>query len=159
MSVASPVIGSLDPEAGLIFLASGIRAYHPVTDLYAEMRNLRRLDESLRRYQMPLTAFGNIPKGGGKFTPRFVVFQNNWRVIPEDVSHILQVTGEQLTAEGGGGPDCFDLSLLSPESKVIIQYEPPAAEIIVVGGSGDVLETIRKQTATMMPLVADLFGR
>lgn len=162
MSVLNPVIDHIDPEAKLIYLASGIRTYHPVTDIYVEIRNLRRTYENLRNYQMPVTASGNIPKGGGKYTPRFVVFQNGWRIVPEDVSHVLQVTGEQLTVEGGGGPDCFNLSLLSPSSKVIIQYEPPAAEIIVIevtSVSGESIEKIKRQTSTMLPLVADLFGR
>jgi hypothetical protein len=120
-----------------------------VDDIYAEIRNLRRTDETLRRYPVQCVAAGNVPKGGGKFTPRYIVLQHGWRIVPEDVSHVLSVTGEQLTAEGGAGPDCFDLSTISASSKVIIQYEPPAAEVIVIsstpGGDAPTVQEIDAQ--------------
>lgn len=131
-----PVIDYLDTANKLIYLAVGVRSYHPVTDIYHEVRELRRTNDALRWFQVPVTAAGNVPKGGGKATPRYALFHHGWRVVPEDTSHILEITGEQLTAEGGAGPECMDLTPLSATSKVIIQYEPPAAEVIEVGGGG-----------------------
>ena len=130
MSVADPVIDYLDPLLKRIFLKPGIREYHPVTDIYTEIRHLRRTDESLRPYDMPVFAFGNIPKGGGKFTPRYAQFNHGWKVVPEDVSHTLFVNGEQITDDGQSGPAAIDTDILSPGTSVIIQYEPPAAEIV-----------------------------
>lgn len=124
------VIGSVDPEAKRIYLGVGVRAYHPVDDLYRELRALRRTDETLRPYDVPLVASGNVAKGGGKFTPRLVTFRNGWKVVPEDVSHTLNVTGEQITDEGESGPAAIDFAPLSASSKVVVNYEPPAAEII-----------------------------
>ena len=130
MSVANPVIDHVDPVLKRIYLKSGVREYHPVTDIYVEIRNLRRLDESLRPYDMPVSAFGNIPKGGGKFTPRYARFNHGWKVVPEDVSHSLYVSGEQITDDGESGPAAIDTDILSPGTSVIIHYEPPASELV-----------------------------
>lgn len=125
-----PVIGSVDPAAKRIYLGTGVRSYHPVDDLYKELRALRRTDETLRPYDMPLIASGNVAKGGGKFTPRLVTFRDGWKVVPEDVSHTLNVTGEQITDDGQAGPAALDFTPLAATSKIVVQYEPPAAEII-----------------------------
>lgn len=130
MSVLNPVIDHLDPQAKLIYLATDVRSYHPIDDIYKEVRNLRATTESLQQYFNPVSGGGAVPKGGGKFTPRYAVFNNGWRIVPEDVSHTLNVTGEQLTAEGGSGPECFDFTVLSVGTSVIINYEPSASEII-----------------------------
>ena len=130
MSVVDPVIDHLDPALKRIFLAAGVTEYHPVTDLYAEVRSLRRLDDTLHWFQMPVTAAGNVPKGGGKFTSRYAVFCHGWKVVPQDVTHALYISGEQITDEGEAGPACLDTSILSSGTNVTIHYEPPASELV-----------------------------
>lgn len=93
---------------------------------------MRRTNDSLRGFPTPITAAGNVAKGGGKFTPRYAVLNDGWRIVPEDVSHTLSVTGEQLTDDGGSGPACLDLTGLSLTSRIAVEYEPPAAEVIQV---------------------------
>lgn len=128
MSVLDPVIDHLDPATKRIYLKTGAREYHPIDDLYHEVRYLRRTDETLQKYLNPVTGGGAVPKGSGKYTPRYAILQHGWRVIPEDVNHTLSITGEQLTDEGGSGPDCMDTTGLT--ASIIIMYEPPAAEIV-----------------------------
>jgi hypothetical protein len=130
MSVSNPVIDYIDPVAKRIFLRSGVREYHPVTDIYTEIRYLRRTDESLRPFDMPVSAFGNEPKGGGRFTPRYARFNNGWKIVPANETHSLYIGGEQITDEGESGPAAVDTTMLDPGVNVIIHYEPPAAEII-----------------------------
>lgn len=130
MSVANPVIDHLDPISKRIHLLSGVREYHPVTDIYTEIRNLRRIDESLRPFDMPVFAFGNVPKGGGKYTSRYAQFNNGWRVVPANESHSLYISGEQITDDGQSGPACVDTELLDLGVNVIIHYEPPASELV-----------------------------
>lgn len=132
-----PVIDRIDLEAKRIYLAAGVRQYHPVADIYRELRALRRTDHTLRGFDVPVVASGNVPKGGGKYTPRYATFRQGWRVVPEDVSHTLYVSGEQITDDGQAGPAVIDTALLSPGVNVMVHYEPPAAEIIrVETGSG-----------------------
>lgn len=132
MSVENPVIDYLDTTNKRIYLRSGVREYHPVTDIYSEIRNLRRVDESLRRFDIMVTSAGNIAKGGGKFTPRYAIFHAGWKVVPEDVSHELIVSGEQITDDGESGSSVIDFEILSPGVNVVVTYEPPAAELIVI---------------------------
>lgn len=155
-----PVIGSVDPSAKRIHLAAGVREYHPVDDLYRELRALRRTDESLRPFEMPLVASGNVAKGGGKSTPRLVTFRNGWKVVPEDVSHTLSVTGEQITDDGQSGPAAIDFAPLAATSKVVVQYEPPAAEIIEVETGSGVTPQDKADIARLMwdELVEDHVG-
>lgn len=137
MSVASPVIDHLDTAARLIFLVAGTRSLHPVDDIYKEIRNLRRTNDGLRWFDIPVTAKGGEPKGGGKYTSRYAVFRDGWKVVPEDVSHDLEITGEQITDDGQSGKACLDLSVLSAGTNVFVHYYPPATELVKVEGVGE----------------------
>lgn len=130
MSVAVPVIDHIDTGLKRIFLKTGVREYHPVTDIYDEVRMLRRTVEDLRKYKIMVTAEGNKPKGGGKFTARYAIFNNGYRIVPADEDHALYVSGEQITDDGQSGPACIDTSLLSIGTNVTIHYEPPASELV-----------------------------
>lgn len=130
MSVSEPVVDYIDLATRHIYLLTGIRSYHPVEDVYTEIRRLRATDESKRGFDVPVTAAGAVSKGGGKYTPRYAIFHNGWRVVPEDTDHTLDITGEQITSEGTSGSACMDFAALSAGTKVFINYAPPAAEII-----------------------------
>jgi hypothetical protein len=117
---------------------------HPI-DIYKEMRALRVADESLRNYDVFLRAFGNVSKGGGKSTERYVRCESGTRIIPYDVSHVLTITGTIITDAGQEGIACFDKTPLTITTSVDINYVPPQVEIItLVTGSGvtagDVIE-------------------
>lgn len=128
MSVSFPVIDYLELSTKSIYLLAGVREYHPVEDIYTEIRNRRRVDESMRVFDIPVEAQGNIAKGGGKYTPRYAIFNDGWQIVPENVDHSLYISGEQITNDGQSGPACINTGVLT--SKVIIQYEPPSAEIV-----------------------------
>lgn len=134
MSVATPVIDYINPTTRRIYLLSGVTEYHPLDDIYAEVRNLRRTDESLRQFFMYIHGGGNIPKNvsGTLRTARYAIFQDCKIVVSEDT----YVSGEQLYADENGdvvgkGPDCVDHAL-SPED-AYLDYEPPGSEVIVSG--------------------------
>jgi hypothetical protein len=126
-------IDHLDLKRKRIFLRSGTVNYHPVEDIYKEVRFIRRVDVSLRNIKIPVQAGGGVSKGGGKFTPRYAVFNNGWRIVPQDSTHALYIEGEQITDDGQSGPAVLDTSLLSSGTNVTIHYEPPTSEL--VGGS------------------------
>lgn len=108
-------------------------------DIYYEMRNLRRVDESLRGWYPFVEGGGNVQKTSTTFTPRYLTFLTDPRpittkIVPAgnpsviDVSHTLVVKGEGITDLGTAGATCFDKSLLNVS--VDIEFEPPGAEII-----------------------------
>jgi hypothetical protein len=137
MSVAVPVIDYIDAINRRIYLLAGVTEYHPVTDIYHEVRNLRRTNEALRPYDPFVTAEGNVPKNvaGTKRTPRYAVFQNCKVVLSGDTL----ITGEQLLADAtgakiGSGPDCVDKAL-SP-ADAYCDYTPAEAEVIEVATGG-----------------------
>ena len=133
-----PVIDHIDASARRIYLLAGVVEYHPLDDIYVEVRNLRRTDETLRDYFMFVEAGGNIPKNaaGTLRTPRYAIFKNCKVVVSGDT----YVQGEQLYADANGdvvgkGPDAIDHAL-SP-TDAYIDYEPPGSEVIVISsGSG-----------------------
>jgi len=141
MSVAVPVIDYIDPATRRIYLLDGVDEYHPLDDIYAEVRYLRRTDESLRKYFVFTQGGGNIPKNvsGTLRTPRYAIFKNCKVVVSEDT----YVTGEQLYADADGnmigkGPDCID-HVLSPVD-AYLDYEPPGSEVISVDTGGGITE-------------------
>ncbi len=132
------LIAGIDPDLRDIHLSSNTMntELNPI-DVYKEMRIARRLNESLRPYDVFLSAFGNAPKGGGKFTERYVVQNSGTRIIPYDATHQLSITGTIITDDGQEGTSCFDRGPLDPATVVDINYVPPQVEVIVVaGGSG-----------------------
>jgi len=131
------VIDHIDgPNRDIYLSAETVGAsVHPI-DIYKEMRTLRKNDEDLRKYDVFLSAFGNVPKGGGKFTERYVRENSGTRIIPYDTSHTLTITGTIITDDGQEGIDCFDRSPLTSTTIVDINYIPPQVEVIqVITGS------------------------
>jgi len=130
MSVANPVIDYFDTASKRIYLLAGVTKYHTVTDIYVEMRYRRRVDESLRPFDRMITAEGNKPKGGSKFTSRYSIFNHGWRIVPTTGLPVLDVEGEQITDDGQSGPQCIDFTLLPPGTSIVVNYEPPASELV-----------------------------
>jgi hypothetical protein len=58
-AATTSLISSIDPEARRIYLsATSINGDHHPVDIYKEMRTLRRTDESLRPFNIFMTADG-----------------------------------------------------------------------------------------------------
>lgn len=132
------IIDYIDPETRSIYLHSDTVGadLHPI-DIYKEMRTLRRIDENLRKYDLFLGAAGNVSKGAGSFTERYVVCLNGTRIVPFNISQQLKVVGTIITDEGTSGRDCFNRLPLGANVEVDIDYQPPQVEIIQVSsGSG-----------------------
>lgn len=131
-----PVIASIDGPNRRVYLHSDTAGaqLHPI-DIYREMRALRRSNESLRSFDLFMRADGNIPKGAGKFTERYVTLLAGTRLVPFDTSHDLTITGTLISDDELEGNQCFDRSSLSPTSTVNINYFPPQVEVIVVNQS------------------------
>lgn len=126
------LIQFIDGPARLIYLnplaaVSGEIAFHPVDDLYAEYRAYRRTVEAIRAYSPLMAAAGNVPKGGGKYTPRYTLLLDGTKVvIPNGVARV-RVQGELLTDDQ---TDQFDVSHIT--NAVLILYQPSEAEVIKV---------------------------
>jgi len=130
------VIASIDGPNRLIYLsAATVGVDLQPMDVYKEMRALRRTDENLRKYDVFLRAYGNVSKGGGKYTERYVVCIDGTRIVPYDAIQELVVVGVIITDDGQEGISCFDRSPII--NHVDIAYVPPQVEVIVieVGGS------------------------
>lgn len=135
-------VDHFDLTAKCIHIRAGVLDYHPVDDLYKELRYHRAHDESLRIFSPWIEAAGNVPKGGGKFTARLAILKNGWKVVPADVSHTLRVTGEQISDIGESGVQLMNLLPLSPGVNVSIEYAPPDTEIIVLDTTEEVAAAI-----------------
>lgn len=128
MSVSVPVIGSWDGEARRVYLKSGLTSFHWIDDIYKEYRNWRRTVEASRKWLPCMRAAGNDPKGGGKYTPRYITLLDGFRVVPYDENILIEVLGEAITDNSDVDPDPFDTSTRTQPLKLYIT--PPAAEIV-----------------------------
>jgi len=111
---------------------------HPI-DIYKEMRVLRKNDEELRKFDVFMKAYGNIPKGNNKYTERYVIMEKGTRLVPANHTHFITIIGTLLSDDEKEGPDCFDRTLLDDDTVVDINYVPPQVEVIKVevnNGSG-----------------------
>lgn len=137
-----PIIDYIDGENRRIYLHSDTvgTSVHPM-DVYREMRVLRRTDESLRPYDVFLKAYGNVPKGGGKYTERYVQCMLGTRIVPYDATQLLTITGTIITDDGQEGISCFDRAPLTVTTVVDIAYVPPQVEVITITTGGSALTT------------------
>ncbi len=137
MSVAVPVVDTWDGVTRRIYLKQGVTEFLPIEDLYREYRNQRRLDENLRKFDALIRAEGMVPKGGGKFTPRYVVLLEGTKIIPYDETGVLTQNGEIITDDPDVDATIYDVSLLTVSKVVLIApSEAEVIEIDVGGGSG-----------------------
>lgn len=139
------IIASIDGAARRIYLhADTVGVPFVPMDAYKEMRTLRRTNESLRKYDLFMSASGNEPKAAGKFTERIVKMLQGTRFVPFDTDHTLSVTGTVITDTGQEGVDSFDRALLTPSTVVDIDYQPLQVEVIVVQVGGSALTQAEK---------------
>lgn len=131
-SVHTDVIREMNLLTKIIHLNSGVVEYHPVDDIYKEMRFIRANDESLRVMDYPVESRGNISKGGGKFTSRLAIYNHGWLIKPADETHVLKVTGEQISDIGTSGVALMKMDDFSPGVNVSVEYAPPDTEIVVL---------------------------
>jgi len=135
------LIDKIDAPNRLIYLSENTKnsSINPI-DIYKEMRTLRRNDEELRKFDIFIKSYGNVPKGGGKYTERYIVLQQGTKIVPYNESHYLTITGTILTDDGQEGIFCFNRDVLDDNVTVDLNYIPPQVEVIVVdngsGGSG-----------------------
>ena len=130
------LIDHIDAPNRKIYLSAATKntSVHPI-DIYIEMRALRSSDETLRGHDVFLSAFGNVAKGGGKFTERYVRENSGTRIIPYDADGYLTVIGTVITDDGQEGIACFDRTGFT--FQVDINYVPPQVEVVQVAtGSG-----------------------
>jgi len=128
MSVAIPVIDYINGETRRVYLLEGVDTFHWIEDIYREYIDRRANDEPLQKWFPLMKASGNNPKGGGKFTPRFVTLIDGCRVIPFDENILITATGEAITDNADVDPDPFDTSTRTLPLKIYIT--PPAAELV-----------------------------
>ncbi len=135
MSVADPVIDTYDGAARRIYLKQGLIGFHWIDDIYREYIYYRSVNEDFQKWFPFMKAFGNEPKGGGAFTPRYITLLQGARVVPYDENILITVTGEAITDNADVDPDPFDTSTRVNPLKIYLT--PPAAEIVSVSsGSG-----------------------
>ena len=128
MTVLNPIVDTWDGTNRRIFLKAGVADYFPIEDLYHEYRNQRRLDENLRKFDALLKAEGNVPKGAGAFTPRYVVLLDGTKIVPYDNTIQINQLGDIITDDPDTDPSLYDTSTLTVPK--VIYIKPSEAETI-----------------------------
>lgn len=134
MSVLVPIIDYIDGDSRRIYLKQGVLDIYPIEDLYHEYRDRRRLDtDGIRTYKPLLKAEGNVSKGGGKFTPRYIVLLTNdegiqTKIIPFNEAGTINQLGDIITDYPDVDEELYDLTQLTVAKPIYIQ--PPGAEVL-----------------------------
>ena len=128
MSVLDPKIDYIDGESRRIYLKEGVSDFYPIEDIYHEYRHLRRTDENLRKWEPFLLAEGNISKGGGAFTPRYVMLLDGTKIIPFNESLQVNQLGDMITDNADVDPILYDVQYITVGKTIFIK--PSEAETI-----------------------------
>ena len=130
------IVDTWDGENRRIYLhIDTVNAVWNAVDLYREYRIHRRTDEFFRQWNPMLRMEGNIPKGGGKATPRYMTLLEDTKIIPYDASGFTRVAGEIIT-DNETSP--YDYSTLT--NPMVVEPSPAEAEIILVDAGGTSVE-------------------
>lgn len=128
MSVLSPVIDYIDGATRRIYLLEGVSDFYPIEDIYHEYRYRRRTDLLLRKWDPLLRAEGNISKGAGAFTPRYVVLLDGTKMVPFNEQLQVNQLGDMITDDPDVDPTLYDVSGLTVAKPIFIK--PSEAETI-----------------------------
>ena len=124
------VVQSWDGTARIVYLLPDVTEFHPIEDIYKEYREERRTEEPFRQYNSFMAAYGNIPKGGGKATPRYLVLLEGTKIVPYDQPARIVTTGEMISDNPEVDPEVFNLDDLTSSIKILIS--PADAEIVYI---------------------------
>ena len=141
MSVLNKVVSLWDGENRRAYLAEGTADYYPIEDIYHEYRNARKTDEELRKYAALLRAEGNIPKGGGAFTPRYVVLLNGFKIVPFNETLQLNQLGDMITDDPDTDATLYDVSGLTVAKPIFIK--PSNAETVQLNSESIVFSSFQ----------------
>ena len=141
MSVLTPVISSIDGATRRIYLNQGVGDFYPIEDIYHEYRNLRSTDVSLRKWEPLLSAEGNVAKGGGAFTPRYVVLLDGTKLVPFDETLQLSQLGDMITDNPDVDATLYDISGLTVPKPIFIK--PSNAETVQLNSEAIVFSSFQ----------------
>ena len=130
------VVASFDYLNRRIYMA--VASFHPI-DIYREAR-IGRATNEMHRCCRPMVSYsGNVAKGGGKFTPRYMTMLDGAKIVPVDgsIEPVTTITGEIITDDQTEFIDVAPLTV-----NPMIRYQPPEAEVIEVITSGGDPEAI-----------------
>lgn len=141
MSVLTPIVATWDGANRRAYLAEGTADYYPIEDLYHEYRHARRTDLELRKYAPLLRAEGNIKKGGGAFTPRYVVLLDGFKIIPFNETLQLNQLGDMITDDPDTDATLYDISGLTVPKPIFIK--PSNAETVQLNSESIVFSSFQ----------------
>lgn len=121
--------------------------------LYDDIRTFVQGNVAAQGFDLPISKEGYVAKGGGAFTPRFIILDSGWRLVPYDgVSHTLEILVETISVDGVSDRDVFDRSTVLVEVDIDTAYSQ--VEIIEVntggGGGGSGLTAQETRDAMML---------
>lgn len=139
MSVSNPVINYIDGPTRRIYLLDGVSSFHPVDDIYTEVRYRRRTIENLRKFDMFCAAGGRVQRIGNSYTPRYLRLLKGTKIVAGAGVDTISITGDIFT-DDENDTAIFDNTLLAPGRKIFYNFTPPEAELLVLevdsGGTG-----------------------
>ena len=139
------IVATWDGENRRVYLhADTVNAVWNAVDLYREYRIQRRTDETFRRWEPLLRMEGNIAKGGGRATPRYITMLDSAKIIPYDAAGFTRVAGEIITDDETSP---YDYSTLT--NPMVVEPSPAEAEIILVDTGGSFTPADRDAVTTL----------
>jgi len=141
MTVLNPIVQTWDGAARRAYLKQGVADFFPIEDLYHEYRTARRTDENLRKFDAFMRAEGNIAKGAGAFTPRYVVLLDGFKMIPYDESLQVNQLGDIITDDPDNDPTLYDISYITGPKPIFIK--PSEAETIQLNSDSIVFSSFQ----------------
>jgi hypothetical protein len=130
-------VASVDYIAKRIYLsADTVGVPLDTTDVYRDVRALRRLTEAHRKFKPMIVGGGNIQKTATSFTQPYVVLLYGCSLVPYNTAQSLVVIRDTFADDGRAGVACFDRSTVTAEVDIDIQVAPVEVREVVTGGGG-----------------------
>lgn len=130
-------VASVDYIAKRIYLSAGtVGVPLDTTEVYRDVRELRRITEAHRKFKPMIVGGGNIQKTATSYTQPYVVLLYGCYLVPFNTAQSLVVIRDTFADDGRAGVACFDRSTVSAEVDIDIQVAPVEVREVVTGGGG-----------------------
>ena len=124
-------------------------------EIYNEAMNWHD-EESSMGYDLPMSAVGFAPLGGGAYTDKIFILINGWKIKPYAGTYILQIVGTLITDDSSS-------RLVLPDSGVVtVIFQVASQGILSVTGSGvlpqdiiDIADAVETQTGAPIKASVD----
>ncbi|NOQ18063.1 MAG: hypothetical protein GQ507_02330 [Dehalococcoidales bacterium] len=125
---------TFDSVNKLIICKTGVTELDAKVDIYSDAKEDWRTDTTLNKFRFIFRSIGGDDTAPGETAPLYSFIKYGWKIRPDEVDHVLNITNGAILVEGATSEDPFEDTVGA--FTVRIRMYVPVKATIVASGSG-----------------------